>query len=59
VKSFLLLLLVVFFAVTIVMAALFRDQRARGRLRFLVKLGWAYVIAILVLAARRIYEGGL
>lgn len=53
--KFLLLILVTFFVVTIVMAVVFRDRRARGRIRFLVKLGWAYVIAVLILAAVRIY----
>jgi len=36
-------------------AVVFRDRRARGRIRFLVKLGWAYVIAVVILAAVRIY----
>jgi len=58
-KWLLLLALVTFFVVTIVMAVVFRDQRAKGRIQFLVKLGWAYVIAILVLAAFRIYSDGL
>ena len=53
--KFLLLGLVTFFVVTIVMAVVFRDRRARGRIRFLVKLGWAYVIAVVILAAVRIY----
>ena len=54
-KAFLLLALVTFFVVTIVMAVVFRDRRAKGRLRFLAKVGWGYVIAILVLAAWRLY----
>ena len=53
--KFLLLGLVTFFVVTIVMAVVFCDRRARGRIRFLVKLGWAYVIAVVILAAVRIY----
>jgi hypothetical protein len=58
-RTLLLLGLVTFFVVTIVMGVVFRDQRARGRIQFLVKLGWAYVIAVVVLAAWRIYNGGL
>ena len=53
--KFLLLILVTAFVVTIVMAVVFRDRRARGRIRFLVKLGWAYVVAVLILAVVRIY----
>jgi hypothetical protein len=59
VKSLLFLAAITFFVVTIVMGVVFRDRRARGRLQFLMKLGWGYVIAIVVLAAWRIYEGGL
>jgi hypothetical protein len=59
VKSLLLLAVIAFFLVTIVIAVVFRDRRARGRIQFLVKVGWAYVIVILVLAAWRMYEGGL
>jgi multisubunit Na+/H+ antiporter MnhB subunit len=58
VKAFLLLAVVVFFVVTIVMAVVFRDRRAKGRLRFVAKVGWAYVIAIVALAAWRLYSDG-
>ena len=57
-KTFLLLAVVVFFVVTIVMGVVFRDRRARGRLQFLAKVGWAYVIAIVALAAWRLYSDG-
>ena len=53
--KFLLLILVTAFVVTVVMAVVFRDRRARGRIRFLLKLGWAYVVAVLILAVVRIY----
>ena len=53
--KFLLLILVTASVVTVVMAVVFRDRRARGRIRFLVKLGWAYVIAVLILAVVRVY----
>ena len=55
----LLLGLVAFFVITVFMAVVFRDQRARGRLQFLFKLGWGYVIAVVLLAAWRAYGGGL
>ena len=58
-KTLLLLAVVTFFVVTIVMAVVFRDRRSRGRLRFLRNVGWGYVIAILALAAWRIYTDGL
>ena len=57
-RTFLLLLFVTASIVTIVMAVVFRNQRARGMLGFLRKLGWGYVIAIVALAAWRLYEGG-
>ncbi len=50
--------LVLFLVATIFMAVVFRDQRARGRLQFLFKLGWAYVIAVVLLAAWRAFGGG-
>jgi hypothetical protein len=49
--------LVLFLVITIVMAVVFRNQRARGRLQFLFKLGWAYVIAVVLLAVWRAYGG--
>ena len=49
--------LVLFFVFPVVMAVVFRDQRARGRLSFLFKLGWGYVIGIVILALWRAYSG--
>lgn len=57
-KWLLLLALITFFAVTVVMAVVFRDPKAKGRLRFVAKVGWAYVIAVVVLAAWRLYADG-
>ncbi len=57
-KTFLVLAVVLFFAVTLVMAVLFRDERARGRLRFIRNVGWGYVIAIVLLAAWSVYQNG-
>lgn len=57
-KTLLLLAVVTFFVVTIVMAVFFRDRRARGRLRFLRNVGWAYVAIILSLAAWRLFFDG-
>lgn len=59
VKALLLLAAITFLVVTVVMAVVFRDQRSRNRLRFMRNVGWGYVIAILLLAAWRIYAGGL
>ncbi|MGE0599376.1 MAG: hypothetical protein AB7J35_06965 [Dehalococcoidia bacterium] len=50
--------LVVFLVITVIMAVVFRDQRSRARLRFMLKLGWAYVIAVVLLAAWRAFGGG-
>ncbi len=58
-KTFLVLAVVLFFAITIVMAVVFRDQRARGRLKFIRNVGWGYVIGIVALAAWRIWQDGL
>ena len=57
-KSFLVLAVVLFFAVTFVMAVFFRDERAKGRLRFMRNVGWGYVIAIVLLAAWSVYRNG-
>lgn len=57
-RAFILLALITFFVVTIVMAVVFRDRGARGRLRFLAKVGWGYVIAVVLLAAWRLYTDG-
>ena len=57
-KALLILAAVLFFAITLVMAIFFRDERARGRLRFIRNVGWGYVIAIVILAAWYIYRNG-
>ncbi|MCC6959287.1 MAG: hypothetical protein IT301_05525 [Dehalococcoidia bacterium] len=57
-KALLILAAVLFFAITLVMAIFFRDERARGRLRFIRNVGWGYVIAIVILAAWSIYQNG-
>ena len=57
-KALLILAAVLFFAITMVMAIFFRDERARGRLRFIRNVGWGYVIAMVILAAWSIYQNG-
>lgn len=57
-KSFLLLAVVLFFAVTGVMALVFRDERSLGRLRFVRNVLWGYVIGVVVLAAWSVYRNG-
>lgn len=54
-KSFLFLVILVFFAITVVMAVLFRDQKARNRLRFIRNVAYGYIIAIVLLAAYRMW----
>lgn len=58
-KTFLALAVVLFFAITLVMAVVFRDQKARGRLRFIRNIGYGYVIGIVLLAAWSWYRNGL
>lgn len=55
----LLLGLVVFLVITVFMAVVFGHQRSQKRLQFLFKLGWAYVIAVVLMAVWRAYGGGL
>lgn len=55
----LLLGLVVFMVITGVMAIVFRDQKARGRLRFIRNVGFGYVIAIVAIAIWRISQDGI
>ena len=57
-KALLLLGVFTFLVVTIVMAVVFRDRRSKARLRFLAKVGWVYVAAVVGLAAWRLYAGG-
>ena len=54
----LLVALVAFFVITVVMAVVFRDQRAKGRLQFTARWGWAYVIGVSLLAVWRVYSNG-
>jgi hypothetical protein len=56
VKNFLVLSIILFFAVTVFAAVVLRNSRARNTLRFLRNLGWAYVAAIVGIAAFRAYQ---
>jgi hypothetical protein len=55
VKSFIFLAILAFFAVTAVMAVFFRDEKARSRLKFLRNVAYGYIIAIVLLAAYRMW----
>jgi len=55
VKSFLFLAIVAFFAITLVMAVLFRDEKARSRLTFFRNVAYGYIIAIVLLALYRMW----
>jgi Sec-independent protein translocase protein TatA len=57
-KASLLSLLVISIVALVVMAVVFRNQRARGILRFARNTAWVYVVVIVVLGAWRIYEQG-
>lgn len=46
-------------AATIVAAFVFRSQRARGMLNFLMKAAWAYIIAVFIIAAIRLWQMGV
>ena len=50
-----LLLLAVVFIIAVVV---FRSRRAAEALRFLQKVGWGYVIAILLIAAWHVWQDG-
>ncbi len=58
VKALLLLGVLSFFVITGVMAVVFRDNKARGRLRFIRNVGFGYVIAIVLIALWRISQDG-
>jgi len=58
-KTLLVVGIVLFFAVSLVMAVFFRDEKSRSRLRFVRNVGWGYVIAIVLLAVWRISQNGL
>ncbi len=57
-KSFLLLMLIGFVAVTAVMALVFRNQRAKNTLLFIRNVGWAYVAVVIGMAAVHVYRVG-
>lgn len=57
-KFFILLSLIAFFAITTVSAVVFRNARAQNTLRFVRNVAWAYVAAIVILAAFRVYQKG-
>lgn len=54
-KQVLFLAIIAFFAVTALMAVFFRDQKARGRLRFLRNVAYGYIVAIVLLAIYRMW----
>ncbi|WP_192498163.1 hypothetical protein [Tepidiforma bonchosmolovskayae] len=54
-KSLLALAVVTFFAVTIVMAVVFRNRQARHTLRFVRNVAYGYIIAIVLIAAWRLW----
>jgi len=58
VKSFLLLTLIGFVAVTVLMAVVFRNQRARNALIFVRNVGWAYVAVVIGMAVLHVYREG-
>lgn len=58
-KSLLFLGVLLFFAISLVMAVVFRDQAARSRLRFIRNVGFGYVIAIVLIAVWRISQDGI
>jgi hypothetical protein len=57
-KSFILLCVIAFVAVTVVMAVAFKNDRARNTLHFLRNVGWAYVAVVIGLAALQVYREG-
>ncbi|WP_322797036.1 hypothetical protein [Tepidiforma sp.] len=54
-KSLLALALLTFFAVTIVLAVVFRNRQARDTLRFLRNVAYGYIVAIVLIAAWRLW----
>lgn len=54
-KSVLFLAIIGFFAITVVMALVFRDQKAKGRLKFFQNVAYGYIIAIVLLAIYRMW----
>ena len=57
-RLLILLAVVTFLVVTIVSAVVLRDRRAKDRLRFMARVGWAYVAVVVALAAWRLYSDG-
>lgn len=57
-KLFLIEALVLFAIVLVVSAVFFRSRRAIETLRFLRNVGWAYVAAVIVLAAWQFMREG-
>lgn len=56
--SFLTQALLLLAVVMIIAAVVFRSHRAVEALRFLRKVGWAYVVAILLIAAWHLWQDG-
>lgn len=54
-KSLLAFAALTFFAVTIVLAVVFRNRQARDTLRFLRNVAYGYIIAIVLIAAWRLW----
>jgi hypothetical protein len=57
-KSFLFLLLIGFFAVTVTAALVFHNTRARNTLLFVRNVGWAYVAVVIGMAILQVYREG-
>ena len=57
-KASILSLLVIAGITLVVMAVVFRDQRARSVLRFARNTAWIYVAVILALGVWRLYQQG-
>ena len=54
-KPVLFLAIIGFFAITVVMALVFRDEKAKGRLKFFRNVAYGYIIAIVLLAIYRLW----
>jgi hypothetical protein len=54
-RLFILAVIIVLLVVTIVAAVVFRSRRALGYLHLLRRLGWVYVIVIVLAAAYRLW----
>lgn len=58
-KSFLFLALLASAAVLVVLAVVFRNERARGVLRTLRNAAWIYIALVLALGLWRLWNEGL